>query len=712
MFSANVAVVRWPLTGRERELAEFERAWADGRNTVFVVAGPAGVGTSRLAEEYVTRTAHRVLRVTATRAVSAPLGAVAHLIPPGVEPTAVIAAIRPGVVLVEDVQYLDPASAILLRGLLDHGVLRMIATLRTGEPCDEAVAALVDDAHRTDVVPFDTGQVGALLGEVLAGPVSLRAVARLAEASGGVVRYLRELVQGTLADDSLSWDGELWRLAGGPLAGTPALTEMIKARLAVVPAARSVLERLALGAPVSVRDVGGLGDLVRIDGTRVSLAHPLYGEVLRAGMSVLRRQLVLAGTTDLESAPDHQGREDELIAALPATARETPHDHDDDAVRALTRTMGLALVGKTDQAISWGERAHATLVDREFGSAPAAQLVPLIYALADAGTFDRARSVAEEIVADPALSHSQIWSCAACLRGRVDWLAGDVRTARYWYAEAVAHAETHHFVRPLFSAYAGLAASAAVLGDLPAAEAGLARRDQLPPVGLAAGEERVADAWIAAARGDLAGARAVLVDAATEARASGNRTVEMMLLTDLARLGAPMADRLAELAECCTGSLAVARSQLAGAAGNPERLDAAAEALAALGAYLLAAEAGFAAATAWARAGRRNRADAASERAKDWAARCPGATTPALAMAGTALTVREREIALLAAAGESSRAIADALRVSPRTVENHLRRVYTKVGVRTRRELARAIGVLGQARAAANSRRVSTPSLA
>jgi DNA-binding CsgD family transcriptional regulator len=48
-------------------------------------------------------------------------------------------------------------------------------------------------------------------------------------------------------------------------------------------------------------------------------------------------------------------------------------------------------------------------------------------------------------------------------------------------------------------------------------------------------------------------------------------------------------------------------------------------------------------------------------------------------------------VATLASQGLSSREIADALFVSPRTVENHLQRAYEKLGVRGRSELADAL---------------------
>jgi DNA-binding CsgD family transcriptional regulator len=57
-----------------------------------------------------------------------------------------------------------------------------------------------------------------------------------------------------------------------------------------------------------------------------------------------------------------------------------------------------------------------------------------------------------------------------------------------------------------------------------------------------------------------------------------------------------------------------------------------------------------------------------------------------------ALTASERRVAEMAAAGRSNREIAQELFVSPKTVENHLGRVYGKLSLGGRRELAGALG--------------------
>jgi DNA-binding CsgD family transcriptional regulator len=55
-----------------------------------------------------------------------------------------------------------------------------------------------------------------------------------------------------------------------------------------------------------------------------------------------------------------------------------------------------------------------------------------------------------------------------------------------------------------------------------------------------------------------------------------------------------------------------------------------------------------------------------------------------------ALTPTERRVAALVAEGRSTKEVASALFVSPKTIEGHLSRIYDKLGVRSRTELARA----------------------
>ena len=52
------------------------------------------------------------------------------------------------------------------------------------------------------------------------------------------------------------------------------------------------------------------------------------------------------------------------------------------------------------------------------------------------------------------------------------------------------------------------------------------------------------------------------------------------------------------------------------------------------------------------------------------------------------LTAREREIALLIARGLSNRGIADELVISPATAARHVANIFTKLGLRSRAQVA------------------------
>jgi DNA-binding CsgD family transcriptional regulator len=210
-------------------------------------------------------------------------------------------------------------------------------------------------------------------------------------------------------------------------------------------------------------------------------------------------------------------------------------------------------------------------------------------------------------------------------------------------------------------------------------------------------------AWIAAAAGDLPAARELLETAATDAEQTGNLTQAISALHGVARLGQArhVRDRVAALAARMEGDLVRARFAHVDAlsADNIDELELAGRLFEELGANLLAAEAFADAAAAHRRRGEARAGAAAAQRAAILASRCEGAMTPALRGLGsrTKLARSELDTARLAAAGHSNRAIAERLDVSVRTVENRLQRVYEKLGVPGRQELATAIDQLDDA---------------
>jgi DNA-binding CsgD family transcriptional regulator len=113
-----------------------------------------------------------------------------------------------------------------------------------------------------------------------------------------------------------------------------------------------------------------------------------------------------------------------------------------------------------------------------------------------------------------------------------------------------------------------------------------------------------------------------------------------------------------------------------------------------------------AAAQAFRRRGRPGAASAAQARATALAADCEGARTPALISetAITPLTLREREIAVLASQAVSNKDIAERLRLSVRTVGTHLQNAYGKLGITRRDQIAGMLTDLGISGAAAAPR--------
>ncbi|MFG2606593.1 LuxR C-terminal-related transcriptional regulator [Streptomyces sp. NPDC048514] len=354
---------RWPLAGRDDERAAFAAVWAQRRCEVVVICGPAGVGKSRFAEECLAGAAQEgspVATAAATEsAATVPLGAIAHLMPAEVDlsdPVKGFAAVaealaarsgrpRRSVLWVDDLHLLDPASAVLLRQLMDAGVIRLIGTVRTGVSATEAVEVLVrgDTVHRIDLGPFRQEQTQEVLRAALGGLVGRRSLHELHSASGGNALHLRELVDSALQAGTLAGDGGVWELAEGWVAGSPRLTQLIADRLdAADTRARPVLELLAVCDPVSLADaqqlvslevLSGLEDagMIRLVADRgrhaVQFAHPLYGECLRADIPGGRRRALLLRQAERTRAHGARRRDDALHIAtwcLAATGSADP----------------------------------------------------------------------------------------------------------------------------------------------------------------------------------------------------------------------------------------------------------------------------------------------------------------------------------------------------------------------------------------------------
>jgi DNA-binding CsgD family transcriptional regulator len=239
-----------------------------------------------------------------------------------------------------------------------------------------------------------------------------------------------------------------------------------------------------------------------------------------------------------------------------------------------------------------------------------------------------------------------------------------------------------------------LAHVAALAGDLAATRNALAEAEQYTADGARLFHlwTALARPWEAAVLGERSTAIRLAMELAEHARLHGQVTFRLQALHDVARLGGAsrVTSGLREAAMGVEGELAplyVSHAAALDAKDGPA-LDQIASGFATLGFNLLAAEAAAEAASAHQVRGRRTAAVAAATKATTLAAQCEGARTPALRLLQPHdLTPRELEIGTMAARGLTSKAIAERLVVSVRTVDNTLHQVYGKLAVSNRADL-------------------------
>ncbi|MFF5343925.1 LuxR C-terminal-related transcriptional regulator [Streptomyces althioticus] len=403
-----------------------------------------------------------------------------------------------------------------------------------------------------------------------------------------------------------------------------------------------------------------------------------------------------------EAVPDPAGR-GEGVAGGPAGSSGGTEAGDGAGVAGLLPVVAFAraelgdpggasalLASRARQAEAWPEEAlldfrsvaaHCALVQGDLRAAGTA-VARLVRGAAGAGRLGQLRAWVYQARllrrrGRPEDAAALLWQAGA-VRAGYDWL-----TSPSWVlaqlAGALAEAGRHgEALRTLAEARS-------------AQRAGVGR----PVLDDAVGFER---AVVLAHAGDRSGAAAQALEVAGRAEAGGRLPAAIAALHLAARVtdAAPSAARVQRLALRCRAEEARLQAEQvrALARGDAEALVTVAGRFRSLAALPAAAEAAEQAGRVHRAAGRRRKGRLASAAARELCARFGGALPPWAepgergSEATAALTTREREVAALAAGGLPNREIADRLVVSVRTVENHLHRVYHKLGVVQRADLA------------------------
>jgi DNA-binding CsgD family transcriptional regulator len=367
------------------------------------------------------------------------------------------------------------------------------------------------------------------------------------------------------------------------------------------------------------------------------------------------------------------------------------------AVTAWAMTLAYGDIGRTTDALSVGETGY-TIARGAFDAAQMRFVLADAYvgALLLSGRIGDAVEATEALVRQSADLPGAARLLSTALAGRTELGAGRLKTscdvlepvvdAFFASGDTNGFGYQYHLVRTTALAMRGATVEAA------AALETLARR-RYPSWRYLDYAYCIARAWVAACEGALSEASEVTLTAARTAREESQFAPEVMCLQTATQFGdASGAARLQELAALVEGPRAGAAARFAAALrdGDGDALVAVADQYEEMGDRVAAVDAAAHAAITFHRQGLRGSALGCASRAEALAQQCGGARTPALrrAVEPLPLTDREREIVMLLGGGLSSRAVADRLFLSVRTVESHIYKAMAKTGTGSRNELA------------------------
>jgi DNA-binding CsgD family transcriptional regulator len=395
-----------------------------------------------------------------------------------------------------------------------------------------------------------------------------------------------------------------------------------------------------------------------------------------------------------------------LAIAEDVFERDEPADGRAIVQASIARVGSLAIGGQPTLAIEAAEHAravHLALGEQQMLAKPWIHTVLHVLALVEAGEVNAAHALASteyEAAIERREQAAQAWF--ALMLGRIGLVAGLLRQADRWFVEGNALYRELGHDGPRRWCLAGRVLAAAYANDVAAIDKPFAELESLTsPMQMMETDVLRARAWRAQVCGDPAGARALLWQAAELGLERGACTLAASALHDLVRLGATVGvleafDRIPGDVE---SPLVLAQRAHAAAVLKDDAgaLCAVGVAFEDGGALLLACEAFAAGATVYRRRHEGRIAQAAETAAQRLRDESEGARTPALAGLGQVapLTQRQREVALLAAQGFSSKQIAEKLILSIRTVDNYLQQVYRKFGISGRDDLAEVLAADG-----------------
>ena len=562
-------------------------------------------------------------------------------------------------------------------------------------------------------------------------------------------RLRRQLLQAMGADSSLPDRERLlavsWRLELGDTVGTDELLTCSRIATTSNPALaerllRAALERDAadLRAPGSIAAATMLAQLLVIQG-RVAEADHVINQMNEdagagglSGATQQQREQLATARVLVRTRLGEITEALRLVGAAPDAGPDQPASLQTQALyaqlmlltarldEALTIT-GPILANPTDDQVARGIAAYTVVAAHSFtGRTDATEhamqrAIPILDVARDqlpygaalaqvstaisqvlAGRFSAAARLGQRMH-DTAHHQDDPWlrPRSATVLGLLALYRGEAQIATAHLRSAVA---TLTPLDAMFVRYnlAFLARAAALTGNLAEAQQALQPPADAPVFPLYEADWQIAEAAVLAAQHRLDDAARQAMAAARTAAGHGQWGIAATAAHDATRYSdtpdaAPFLTTVADLVDGPLPSImrdhAIART-----AHDPALLHAVSMEFERLGATLFAAEAAYASAHDLHRLVNHAAASERAARATELHSRCGHVYAPwTMGRAAKDLTTRERQVALLAAAGHPDRHMSTQLGISIRTVQTHLTHAYTKLHVQTRKELPAAL---------------------
>ncbi len=430
------------LTGRDSELVAIRRALSGpGSYSGVVICGAAGVGKTRLAREVVARAqaaGERTNWITGTESARPlPLGAFTGSITEtasGSMPdvgrliNSFVAQQRQGKVLigVDDAHLLDGLSAHVVHQLAQSRGPRLVVTVRTGEAEPDAVTALWKDGllARLDLAPLSEAGTRSLIESTLDGAVDARSAQRFWKLTGGNALFLRQLLTDQITagrmrrvagvwmwDDRVAVSQNITDMVGRQLGGlSEGMALVVDTLSQCEPLAVDVLCEVADRSDLEAAEQMRLVTVERSGNERMArLAHPLYGELRRAGageMYLSRIRGKLAQGLGKKPDGDMQSTVRRALLTLESDLAPDPELFIDAARFAMT-LLDLDLA----------DRFAAAAVSAGAAEAPGVQAMNLVLR----GRGDDAEKFLKEITAD---GHEDVHRWSTVRAANLIWTLG------------------------------------------------------------------------------------------------------------------------------------------------------------------------------------------------------------------------------------------------------------------------------------------------